>query len=390
MSGALLVTGGTGLLGGQIVARYLERTDRRVYALVRGADDAEAARRIDEALAATYGAGHGYSDRVTAVAGDLKQPGLGVDAARLDKVAEEVTTVIHAAASISFALPLDESRRVNVDGTARALELAELCERRGGLDGFAHISTTYVAGAYDGHFREDDVDVGQEFRNPYELSKLEGEQLVRREIGKLPVRIFRPGIVVGEEQSGWTPAFNVLYFPVKLFSKGVNPPIIPARRDTPLDCVPVDYVADSLFELVEREGDIGTTFHLVAGERAGTVGEVLDMSADRFGRRQPKLIPFWLYMRALHPVVIRAFRGARRRQMIAATEFFPYFSMRQTFGHERASGLLEPEGLVAPALGEYFDRLLAYAAASDWGRRPLARDEARALAEADVPPALAA
>jgi long-chain acyl-CoA synthetase len=390
MSGALLVTGGTGLLGGQIVARYLERTDRRVYALVRAADDAEAARRIDEALAATYGADHDYGDRVTAVAGDLERPGLGLSASRLDEVAEDVTTVIHAAASVSFALPLDEARSINVAGTERVLELAAACERRGGLDRFAHVSTTYVAGAYDGHFTEEDADVGQEFRNSYERSKLEAEQLVRREAGSLPIRIFRPGIVVGEEQSGWTASFNVLYYPVKLFAKGANPPIVPARRDTPIDAVPIDYVADGIFALADREGEIGTTFHLVAGPNAGTIGELLDMSADRFGRRPPRLVPLGLYMHTLHHVLKRVYRGKRKRQILQAREFLPYFSMRQTFDNTRARELLEPDGIVAPALTGYFDQLLAYAAASEWGREPLARDEARALAADEAPPALAA
>jgi hypothetical protein len=61
-------------------------------------------------------------------------------------------------------------------------------------------------------------------------------------------------------------------------------------------------------------------------------------------------------------------------------DFLPYFSMRQTFGDSRARAALEPAGLEAPALTSYFDRLLDYTAASNWGKQPLARDEARARA----------
>ncbi|MEA2374375.1 MAG: hypothetical protein QOD53_838, partial [Thermoleophilaceae bacterium] len=341
MAGALLVTGATGLVGGQIAARYLERTDRQVFALVRAADDAEAGRRVEEALAATYGLDHGYGGRVTGLAGDLEQPGLGLAQTRLDELAGQVTTVAHAAASVSFAQPLDEARRINVEGTERVLEFARLCERRGALERFAYVSTTYVAGAYDGHFTEDDGDVGQEFRNSYERSKLEADQLVRREAGSLPVRIFRPGIVVGEHQSGWTSSFNVLYFPLKLFAKGRNPPIVPARRDTPIDAVPIDYAADAIFELTERGGEIGTTFHLVAGKEAGTIGELLDMAADSFGRRKPTLMPLSLYMHTLHHVLRHAYRGQRKRQILQAADYLPYFSMRQTFDNRRAQELLE-------------------------------------------------
>ena len=380
MSGDLLMTGITGLVGGPVAARSLERTDRHLIAIVRADDDAAAAGRVDEALADTYGPNHRYADRVTAIAGDLERPGLGLDEGRLDELAERVTRIIHSAASVSFSLPLDEARRINVEGTRRMLEVAELCHRHGGLELFAHVSTTYVAGAYDGHFTEDDADVGQELRNSYERSKLEAEQLVREHAGSLPIRIFRPGIVVGEERSGWTQSFNVLYYPVKLFARKANPPVVPARRDTPIDAVPIDYIADGLFELTEREGDIGETFHLVAADRAGTIGELLDMSADRFDRRPPRLVPLWLYMRILRPVLLRTYRGKRKRQIKQAAEFLPYFSMRQTFGNDRARALLEPAGIVAPRLTDYFDRLLAYAATAEWGRAPRSRDEARDLA----------
>jgi thioester reductase-like protein len=43
--GPLLLTGATGFLGMELLARYLERTKRTVYALVRARDDAEAQAR---------------------------------------------------------------------------------------------------------------------------------------------------------------------------------------------------------------------------------------------------------------------------------------------------------------------------------------------------------
>jgi thioester reductase-like protein len=380
VEGSLLITGATGFLGGQIMARYLERTDRHVFALVRAPDDGEAERRVRTALAATYGAPDAHEGRVTAVRGDLERPNAGLEARRLDEMAEQVTDVVHAAASIEFSLPLDEARRINVDGTERVLELAERCERRGGLHGFAHVSTTYIAGAYDACFGEDDLDVGQPFRNTYERTKFEAEGLVRRWASRLPVRVFRPGIVVGESESGWTPVFNVLYYPIRLFAKGQNAHVVPARHDTPIDAVPVDYVADAIFELAGRDGESGETFHLVAGRDAGSFGELLDMSARHFGRRPPVLIPLRPYMIFLHPLLKRAARGSRKRMFDQVGDFLPYFSMRQTFGDSRARAALEPAGLEAPALTSYFDRLLDYTAASNWGKQPLARDEARARA----------
>ena len=116
--------------------------------------------------------------------------------------------------------PCEDSRRVNVAGTRRLLEFAELCRERGGLRKFAYVSTAYVAGDHAGLFREDELDVGQGFRNSYERSKFEAERLVREHTDRLPVQIFRPSIIVGEQSSGWTASFNVLYPPLRGFAAG--------------------------------------------------------------------------------------------------------------------------------------------------------------------------
>ena len=50
-SSGVLLTGATGFVGMELLARYLEHTDRRVYALVRGADDGEVAARVQRTLA---------------------------------------------------------------------------------------------------------------------------------------------------------------------------------------------------------------------------------------------------------------------------------------------------------------------------------------------------
>ena len=93
-----------------------------------------------------------------------------------------------------------------------------------------YISTAYVAGCHRGVFGEDDLDVGQRFRNAYEQSKFEAERLVRAAgAGGLPVTIARPSIVVGDRHSGWTASFNVLYSPLRALARGAYP-ILPARR----------------------------------------------------------------------------------------------------------------------------------------------------------------
>jgi long-chain acyl-CoA synthetase len=278
-------------------------------------------------------------------------------------LAEEICEIVHAAASVSFALPLDESRAINVDGTAQVLRLAELAHRRGGLRSFSYVSTAYVAGDHRGSFGEDQLEAGQSFRNPYEQSKFEAERLVREHSDTLPIRIFRPSIVVGEADSGWTPAFNVIYWPLRAFSRGAYA-ALPARSSAPVDVVPVSYVADAIFELSGQDAPSGTTYNLAAGERASSVGELLDMSAEYFERRRPRVLPPQAYRRIVHPLLVRTSDARRRRALEASEVFFPYFTMRVHYDTTNAR-TAEAE---VPPLRDYFERLMDYAVAADWGR----------------------
>src|SRR4051794_36139626 len=95
----LLLTGATGFLGGEVLGRVLERSERPVYVLVRADSDEQAERRLEPS-----------SRRVVAVAADLARPGLGLDPARRAWLAERVDRIVHCAASVSFGLGLAESR----------------------------------------------------------------------------------------------------------------------------------------------------------------------------------------------------------------------------------------------------------------------------------------
>jgi hypothetical protein len=49
----------------------------------------------------------------------------------------------------------------------------------------------------------------------------QGEELLRG-ARDLPVVIARPSIVVGHRASGWTPALNVIYWPIRAFDQGAE------------------------------------------------------------------------------------------------------------------------------------------------------------------------
>jgi thioester reductase-like protein len=376
----IFLTGATGFLGMELLARYLERTDRTVFALVRGDSDEQAQERLDATVSRMLPDPDSYSGRAIAVRGDVMRPGLGLAPRRRASLAEVVGEVVHGAASVSFTLPLADSRAINVAGTQNMLGFAELAARRGGgLERFAYISTAYVAGDHRGAFHETDLRVGQAFRNPYEQSKFEAECLVREHCERFPVQIYRPSIVVGEADTGWTPAFNVIYWPLKAFARG-SYRALPARRSSPVDVVPVSYVADAVFELARHECPSGTTYNLAAGDKASTVGELIDMSSRYFGERAPRLIPSGAYRALVHPLLVRRADERRRRALIASEVFFPYFAMRVRYDTINAAAGLAGTAIRVPPLPDYFDRLMDFAVAADWGKAQPRRQALRAPA----------
>jgi nucleoside-diphosphate-sugar epimerase len=358
MSGAIFLTGGTGFLGMELLARLLEGGDGPdVFVAVRAHDRPGARARVDQMLEKLYDERPASAERLRPVRSDLTgvdflQPG---DRRQIER---EVDRVVHCAASISWDLPLDAARAINVEGTRRVAELAQRLDR---LERFVHVSTAYVAGRSPGAFGEEDLDRGQRFRNTYEQTKWEAEKLLTS-IPGLPLAIVRPSIVVGESDSGWTPAFNVVYWPMQAFARGLLHEV-PADPDGVVDLVPVDYVIDLLHRATWAPG-VGGTFNAVAGKRAFSVRQMIDHSCRLFEREPPVLTEPGTFDPG-HP----------------AAMFAPYFDVETRFDDSRtqtglASSPPDPAG--------YLHRLIAYAKRSRWGKSPLTRESARRVALAEA------
>jgi thioester reductase-like protein len=368
-TGDVLLTGTTGFVGMELLARYLERSERQIVALIRAGNADGAQARMNAVLENLFGESWPeVAGRVHVVAADMTAPGLGLEPGDRDRLAERVTTIVHCAASVSFTLPLEQAREINVAGTRRMLEFAELAQARGGLDCYGHVSTAYVAGTHAGRFCERDLDVGQSFHNSYEQSKFEAEQLVRACDG-LPSKILRPSIVVGDRNSGWTSAFNVLYWPLRALSRGLFS-VVPAIPTAPVDVVSIDYVADAVHALCEQSGGAGETYHLIAGPNASTIAEIMGRASRYFRRPAPEV---------LTPAEFAALpsrSAAEDSALEAGQAYFPYFSIDTVFEDEATRARLEPEGILASPLSDYLERLLDFATRSRWGKRPIARVDA--------------
>ena len=93
---------------------------------------------------------------------------------------------------------------------------------------------------------------------------------------------------MGESDTGWTPAFNVLYWPLRAFSRGLFDEI-PSLPTAHVDIVPVDYVADALVFLLEDTSSSGVV-NLVSGREACSVDDLVGMTSAAFGRERPPVV----------------------------------------------------------------------------------------------------
>ena len=345
---AIILTGATGVVGMELLARLVERGDRDVVVLLRAQDRADAQRRLDATLARLWDVPP--PTRVTAMPADVTQPALGLSRADRREIRSSADRIVHCAAAVGFDQTLPDALAINALGTQRVLELANDLDT---LDRVVHVSTAYVAGEHDGLFREQDLAVGQGFRNAYEQSKHLAERLIAG--SGLPVAIARPSIVVGDSATGWTPAFSALYLPLRAYARGLLDRV-PAVASGVVDVVPLDYVAAALVHLLDAPEAPGHTYNLVAGERAATVADVLRLAEERFAQPAVTIAPLR--------------RGGGTDALV------PYFDVRTRFDDTAARALLDPHGVTSKPLDALFARLMDYAEATRWGRAGTTREAA--------------
>jgi len=374
MKKTIFITGATGNIGGKLAARIIEKEfDTRLVLLVRGEDILQAEQRVLHTL-------HVLSPeldlsaakkRIEVVLGDISTPGFGLSSAQLNRLIENVTHIIHCAASTQFQLPIECARQTNVVGTANILRFAQRARLSGRMQGVAHVSTAYVCGDRDGIIYEDERCPVCKFANSYEQSKWETEQMIGHTAAGLPLTVFRPSIVMGDSHSGRTTAFNVLYTPLRFIQQGMLT-TLPCAPDTPLDVVPLDYVCDAIHHIFLRTRNWpGKTYHLVSGEHnSPTVADIVDGAVDYFNRINAagSLSPVHFGKCALIGSAIAA-RGRVRRMLELIRVFEPYIGAHRLFNDRNTQRALLGSGISVPWFGDYLERLLNYCLQTNWGRQ---------------------
>ncbi len=356
---AVMITGASGFLGTQVTRLILEQSDHPICVILRGRDLYDAKKRLKRIWWDWPELIEEIDRRIVVYVADLSLPQLGLDDAVYRDLTAKVRTIIHLAADIRLNEPLKELRISNVDSVRNLLELARDIHRCHGLDRFSYVSTAYVAGRRKGIVFEEELTDRYGFSNSYELSKYEGESLVREAQKELPVTVLRPGMVVGDSRTGAVKTFNTMYFPLRLYLTG-KLKIFPVDPSLKINMVPCDYVSEAIAKLTFDPKAEGQNYHLTLPEDAlPTVREMIlftrEWAAERLHVRLP--VPIFL------PVPASGFQwlGHFFREKSAVRSLLSlasYFEEDRMYQRDNVDRLL---GMYPGNWRDFFPRLLTYA-----------------------------
>ncbi|MFJ4653356.1 thioester reductase domain-containing protein [Nocardia sp. NPDC088792] len=253
----ILLTGATGFLGSHLLLDLLRHSQAHVVCLVRAEDDGAAAERLREALRGfALPASREVMRRVTALAGDLRLPRLGLSEERWGRLGAEVDSIVNAGAAVDFLRGYPSLRRTNVLGPLTLAELA--CTGR--PKPLHHISSLAVFNGSEAATLGEDEPTANVAELPigYDRSKWAAEALLER-TGRhgLVVTVLRPGGIGGHPETG---AHNPRDLNAGISAALMRFRTVPGFRY--LNAAPVDWVSRVAAQIVATPSAWGHTYHL--------------------------------------------------------------------------------------------------------------------------------
>lgn len=339
-----LITGATGALGGTIIREALRGGGGDIVALVRDARGSDPAGRLDAALA-RHGLSQSERARVHIVRGDVRDPAWHEARQTRAMLRERVTAIFHLAASTDLSASRESLAAANVGGTQAMLALARDLHDNGRLARFNHFSTAFVAGS----LRDDTVGetypvAAPAWANAYEETKHTAEGLVHAAIAQgLPATVFRPSIVIGESETGWSPSFGLFYTIIKRIRRsGVRK--VPGKPADRIEVVPGDFVARAALAIAAMPHTAGTIFHLTS-DNAPDLGMLLEIGAQEVD-----------WAREVRFVALDSVPQGALEMVRSVMPFLDYFHRQLRFDATNTRRALEGTGIALPDTGADFIR----------------------------------
>lgn len=265
----ILITGVTGLLGSCTVVELLENSKNvELLFLVRASNQQAGLDRVRKSLGkagAQIQIIEGLNEGQI-VCGDLSSAAELASDPRL----QEVTHVFNCAAVTAFS-QRPSIRKVNVEDT---LAFARMVSKLPNMKRFLYVGTAMICGnSPNRKIHEEDFPAKTHHFVPYTKSKAEAESLLAEALGKVPLVVVRPSIVVGHSTLGCKPSTSIFWVFRILYQAWRSP----FPLDYKIDVLPADYVAQAIAYIGLKEELAFSQYHIAAGsEFSNTFHEIMN------------------------------------------------------------------------------------------------------------------
>ena len=336
---AIFLTGSTGYIGAHVAANLLE-SGASLNLLVRARDPHDAELRLWRALQLHLDFPQFYEylqTRVRIFRGDLTSEYFGLPRDDYDRLIHTTDSIIHCAASLNRKSE-KSCLNVNLRGTLEVLQLAMRVNHYHGLRRFSHVSTVAVAGKRSNEVVTEDksIDWDRSDYDPYARTKKFCEHMIRQLLPEVPITIFRPSIVLGDSRYPETTQFDM----VQAFVFLAGLPVLPFRPNDKIDIVNVDFVADAVATLHQKEGPRFDTYHLSSGTDSQTFQELTTALAASQNKRGPLFLPLLERPFTGSVNLLSNGKGSLARGASLMKVFLPYLVWNTVFDNTRVTSEL--------------------------------------------------
>ena len=346
------VTGASGFIGKRLVRKLLARRGSTVHFLVRDASK--------EKLAPLYAFWGVTAKRAIPVVGDISKAGCALKAAERKALQGRIKHFFHLAAIYDLKADAEEQAKVNVEGTRNVVALANDLK----VGCFHHVSSIAAAGMFEGMFREDMFEEAENLEHPYFSTKHDSERIARTEL-KVPWRIYRPALVVGDSTTGEMDKIDGPYYFFKVIQRlrQIVPPWMPTIgiEGGRINIVPVDYVVDAMTHIAHVPSLDGQCFHLIDPQPM-RVGDVLGVFARaahappmalRINAALLGFIPRGVKKSLMALTPVRRIRSAVMKDLGFPEDILDFVNYPTRFDCRGTLAALEGSGIECPRLADY-------------------------------------
>ncbi len=334
---AIFLTGSTGYIGAHVAANLLDEHGASLNLLVRARDARSAEERLWQGLQMHLDFPRFYEflqTKVRIFRGDLTDTNFGLSRDDYERLVHTTDSVIHCAASLNRKSE-KSCLNVNLRGTLEVLLLAQRAHYYHGLRRFSEVSTVAVAGKRSNEVVTEDgaIEWERSDYDPYARTKKFCEHMTRQLLPEVPITVFRPSIVLGDSRRPETTQFDM----VRAFVFLAGLPALPFRSSDRIDIVNVDFVADAIATLHQKEQPEHDIYHLSSGRSSQTFGELTKALAAAQRKRGPVYLPFLEKPFSGTVNTLANWQGSVGRSALLLKVFLPYLVWNTVFDNTRAT-----------------------------------------------------